>query len=200
MDPFELIRIDAAQLHSELVAKGADPLKPATLVAAAIGRLELELAWVPPDDPSLKGSRALHDEQTGTICCANTESEEDRLLLVSHEIGHVRVHTTSAQCSIADIDPSRSTEAAPVGLQRVEDYGAHERRELQANVFAREFLLPRAFARSLHVQDDLGASEIAAKLSLPRDLVRQQLFDALLLPEQLPAQDTPKPPARPDES
>ena len=33
--------------------------------------------------------------------------------------------------------------AAPVGLQRVEDYGAHERRELQANVFARELLLPR---------------------------------------------------------
>ena len=33
-------------------------------------------------------------------------------------------------------------EAAPVGLQRVEDYGAHERRELQANVFARAFLFP----------------------------------------------------------
>ena len=43
----------------------------------------------------------------------------------------------------SDIDPSRPTEAAPVGMQRVEDYGARERRELQANVFAREFLFPR---------------------------------------------------------
>ena len=85
-------------------------------------------------------------------------------------------------CGSNDIDPSRSTEAAPVGLERVEDYGARERRELQANVFGRELLLPRSFARKLHVDENLGAQAIAQDLVLPKDLVRQQLLDALLLP------------------
>lgn len=190
MEPFELIRNNAAKLHTEVVAKGADPMKPATLIAAAVRYLDLELVWLPPEDPTLKGARAIHDEQAGTICCAITESEAERLLLVGHEIGHVRVHSTSAECSAADIDPSRSMEAAPVGLQRVEDYGAHERRELQANVFAREFLLPRTLARQLHVEEGLGASTIAERLGLPKDLVRQQLLDALLMPQQAPAQET----------
>ena len=81
-----------------------------------------------------------------------------------------------------DIDPSRSTEAAPVGLQRVEDYGVRERRELQANVFAREFVFPRALARRLYLDEGLGATAIADTTGLPINLVRQQLFDALLLP------------------
>ena len=51
-------------------------------------------------------------------------------------------------CTEDDIDLSRSTEAVPVGLQRVEDYGTRERRELQANVFAREFLLPSELCTS----------------------------------------------------
>jgi Zn-dependent peptidase ImmA (M78 family) len=59
-------------------------------------------------------------------------------------------------------------EVAPVGLQRVEDYGARERRELQANIFAREFLLPRAFARRLHVDDGMGATAIANRTGLSK--------------------------------
>jgi hypothetical protein len=67
-------------------------------------------------------------------------------------------------------------------LQRVEDYGTRERRELQANVFAREFLFPRPLARRLHLDEALSASVIAERLALPKNLVRQQLLDALLLP------------------
>jgi len=54
-------------------------------------------------------------------------------------------------------------EAAPVGLQRVEDYGAHERRELQANVFARAFLFPIARA-VMFIDQALTASDIASSL------------------------------------
>ena len=95
---------------------------------------------------------------------------------------HAELHAGSVTCVGSDIDPSRSTEAAPVGLQRVEDYGARERRELQANVFARELLLPRAFVRELHLEQNLTATAIAERLNFPVALVRQQVFDALLLP------------------
>ena len=186
MDGFEPIRLAAVRLHESLVAAGADALDPSSLIDAAIRRHDLELVCLPPGDPALKNARALFDEQSGTICCEAAGDAGVRALLVAHEIGHVEVHVGSSICTAGDIDPSRSTEAAPVGLQRVEDYGARERRELQANVFAREFLLPRDFAAQLHRTGRLTASAVALRTGLPLALVRQQLFDALLLPSPAP--------------
>ena len=166
-----------------VVGDGTDPFDPLALVNAAADQLDLGLAWLNPGDPVLKNARALFDKQSGMICCEEADSQVERALLVGHEIGHVKLHTGSSVCAVNDIDPSRSTEAAPIGLQRVEDYGARERRELQANVFAREFLLPRAMASRLHMEERLTATEITERTGLPKALVRQQLFDALLLPE-----------------
>ena len=183
MDQFETIRQEAAALHNTVAGDGTDPFDPLALVNAAADQLDLRLAWLNPGDPVLKNARALFDKQSGMICCEEADSRMERALLVGHEIGHVKLHTGSSVCAVDDIDPSRSTEAAPIGLQRVEDYGARERRELQANVFAREFLLPRAMASRLHMEERLTATEITERTGLPQALVRQQLFDALLLPE-----------------
>jgi DNA helicase II / ATP-dependent DNA helicase PcrA len=203
MEPFEAIRDSAARLHGELVSAGVDPFKPMALVEEALSRCELELFLLRPGDPALKGARAIFDDQSGSIFCEVTAEVGEGALLIGHEIGHVRVHATTSWCNANDIDPSRSTEAAPVGLQRVEDYGVRERRELQANVFAREFLLPRAWARQLYLEDGLGAGTMAERTGLPMNLVRQQLFDALLLPAA-PASEASKSvlgqPVKPDSS
>ena len=183
MDQFETIRQAATELHDIVVSDGVDIFDPIPLVKAAASHLDLELVWLRPGDPALKNAHAVFDEQSGTICCETVDGHAKRALLVAHEIGHVKLHTGSPVCAAEDIDPSRSTEAAPIGLQRVEDYGARERRELQANVFAREFLLPRAMAKRLHMEDRLTGTEIAFRTGLPMALVRQQLFDALLLPD-----------------
>lgn len=182
MDGFELIRKAAEELHDKVVAGGADALAPLALAQAAAKELGLELAWLEEGDPALKNARALFDVQSGLIICQAGGSDSERALLVAHEIGHVVTHVGSTTCAMDDIDPSRSTESAPVGLQRVEDYGAHERRELQANVFAREFVLPRTLARRLHMAEAKTSLDIALQTGLPKGLVRQQLFDALLLP------------------
>ena len=202
MDGFEPVRVAANRLHESVLSMGCDPVDPPPLVTTAIDHLDLELAYLPAGDPALKGARALFDEQSGTICCEASTEAGDRILLVAHEIGHVVVHADSSTCGAGDIDPSRSTEMAPVGLQRVEDYGARERRELQADVFAREFLLPRALAERLHMDDGLGATAIANHTGLPLGLVRQQLFDALLLPPPPPPAESPVPssPLRSDPS
>lgn len=202
MDAFELIRSEATALHQVLVAQGVDPLDPFVLVRSAASHLDLDLVWLEAGDPALKGARALFDDQSGMICCEMVGDEVARALLVAHEIGHATMHAGSASCTTADIDPTRTTEAAPVGLQRVEDYGARERRELQANVFARELLLPRSLARRLHQGEGLTAAGIAARTKLPMALVRQQLFDALLLPLAALPTDKPVPTyiPRPDPS
>lgn len=67
-------------------------------------------------------------------------------------------------------------------MDRVVDYGRRQRREIQMDLFAREFLLPRGVVRRLHVEEKLTASDIARKLGAPFEVVAQQLFDALLLP------------------
>jgi superfamily I DNA/RNA helicase/Zn-dependent peptidase ImmA (M78 family) len=182
MEAFEPVRAKAAELHSRALIAGAVETEPLSIVAAAAKLLDLELAYVPAGDPALKGARALFDEQSGLICCEAEPLPGERAALIAHEIGHAELHGGSSTCSVTDIDASRSTESAPVGLQRVEDYGVRERRELQANVFARELLFPRAVARRLFVDDGQGASDIASKTGLSKNIVRQQLYDALLLP------------------
>ncbi len=182
MDAFELIRREAERLHCTVVANGANALDPYGLVIAAAAQLDVDLNWAPTGDPALKGGRALFDDQSGCILCEDIEDKVERAQLVAHEIGHARLHAGGGACTKDDIDPSRTTEAAPVGLQKVEDYGARERRELQANVFGRELLFPRTLARSLHVDQGMTARTLAIRTGLPLAVIRQQLFDALLLP------------------
>jgi DNA helicase-2/ATP-dependent DNA helicase PcrA len=200
LDPFEPVRSAAVELHNRVVAAGADASKPLALVNAAVELLDLELVWLAPNASALDGARALFDEQTGTIMASSGGDDGDRAVLVGHEIGHAVLHVGSAACRGSDVDPTQSQEAAPVGLQKVEDYGAHERRELQANVFAREFLLPRRLARERHLAVE-GARAVSTATQLPLDLVRQQMFDALLLPPAPPAEESVEaPPPRVDES
>lgn len=182
MDSFEPIRKSATHLHDVIIETGNDPTDTAALITAAMAHLDLELVYLEPGDPALKNARAVLDEQSGTICCEMVGDTIDRTLIVAHELGHAYIHARSMACTKDDIDLSRSTEVAPVGLRRVEDYGTRERRELQANVFARELLLPRSFARRLYLDKAMAASAIASHMNLPKALVRQQLFDALLLP------------------
>ncbi len=184
MDSFYNIRLSASALNEKLVSNGVNPLDPMALVEAAVIELDLELIWLPPGNSALKNSRALYDDQSGMICCENIGDAASRALLVAHEIGHVILHAGSSICDIDDINPSSALEAAPIGLQRVEDYGAKERQELQANVFAREVLLPRTMVKKLHIDDGLASVEIISQTGLPAPVVRQQLFDALLLPDE----------------
>jgi len=191
VDAFEPIREAARALHNTVVANGANASVPMELISGAIRELQLELFWLPPDDPTLHGAHAVFDEHTGAICCADEGNDPDRVAVVAHEIGHAFLHAARTECSTDDVDTSKSTEVVPVGLQRIEDYGSHERRELQANVFGREFLLPRETARKLYLADRLSATAIASR-GLPKNLVRQQLLDSLLLPN-ISATEEPNP-------
>lgn len=182
MEAFELIRRQAAALHDKVVANGTDPLDVWFLVLGAAQARDLDVTFLPKGDPGLKGARALFDDQAGSILCSDGGSDIDRALLVAHEIGHDVLHAEGNACKDEDIDASQSVEAAPVGLQRVEDYGARERRELHANVFARELVLPRVLAAHLYVDQGLSAASIVARTGLPVPLVRQQILDAVLLP------------------
>ncbi len=192
MDSFEPIRRAADELHKATLDAGGDPLNPLAFVTHAIetlANLELDLVWLEPGDPGLKGARARFDDQAGLISCENFGEPASRALLVAHELGHAQLHAGSLNCSSTDVDASQTTETAAVGLQRVESYSVRERQELQANVFAREFVFPRELARKLFVGNRMSAGAIVNATGLPLAVVRQQLFDALLLPPNQPADE-----------
>ncbi len=182
MDSVELARQIAAELHARLVASGADPWSPYDFAVAEAKQRGIDVEPTAAGAAVLNGGRATFIAADDLILHENVGSLFEQAFLVAHEIGHVELGDDPDDERGLPIDPARAAEPSPVGMDRVVDYGRRQRREVQMDLFARELLLPRNVARALHVDEGVSASEIAAKLGAPFEVVAQQLFDALLLP------------------
>lgn len=182
MEAFEAVRRSAADLHNQAVSAGADPWSPGQLVKFAAELLDCTVSDVASDDPSLRGGRALYDPEMRLILRAVEGSEIEKALLAGHELGHAFVHDTGEVVITSAIDPSRPIDSGETAVERLAGYGRRERREVQMDLFAREFMLPRERARQLYLSNGFGAADIADRSALPYSLVARQLLDALLLP------------------
>lgn len=182
MDAAELGRRRAADLHEQAVTTGQDPRQAYAFVLSEAKRRGLDVEKTNPGASMLDGGRATYVPADGLIIHENIGSEFDQAFLVAHELGHVELGDETGPVTITDVDPVRQAEPSPVGFDRVVDYGRYQRREVQMDLFAREFLLPRPLMRRLHVEEGLSASQIAAHMDAPLAVVSQQLLDALLLP------------------
>src|SRR6218665_1139577 len=177
MDATEAARREAERLHRANVAAGGDPTRPLAFALREATGCGLGVYALQEGDPQLKGGKATFDSQAGCILYEDCGSDFERAFLIAHELGHVVL-----EGGTVDVEPDRSMEDAPVGVDRVLDYGARERREVKMDLFAREFLLPRPVLRELHVDEGLTSDAIAMRFGAPRVVVQQQLLDALLLP------------------
>jgi len=192
MDANELARQKASRLHLEAVARGLDPWSSYTFACKEAERREISVEATAPDAVQLDGARAVFIPRDRLILHENIGTAFDHAFLVAHEIGHVELGDDANDEGVVEIDPARVSEPSPVGIDRVVDYGRKQRREVQMDLFAREFLLPRSVARKLHIESGMTASEIAARLGAPFDVVAQQLLDALLLPSVSETAESPK--------
>ncbi|MEQ1811547.1 MAG: UvrD-helicase domain-containing protein [Terricaulis sp.] len=190
MDAVELARQVAATLHLNAVASGNDPWQLYAFAIAEAKRLDVDVETATCGAAILNKARAVYLPKDRLILHENVEAEFDRAFLVAHELGHIVLgdDVESAPCSI---EPGRAAEASPTGFDRVVDYGRRQRREVQMDLFAREFLIPRAIVRKLHVDEGLSASAIADRFGAPFEVVAQQMFDAMLLPEIFPQSEAP---------
>lgn len=182
MDATEAARREAERLHRANVAAGGDPNRSLDFARLEATSRGLDVYALQEGDSQLKGGKATFDSQAGSILYEDRGSDFERAFLIAHELGHVVLEGGTLDVVTVDVEPDRSMEDAPVGIDRVLDYGARERREVKMDLFAREFLLPRPVLRELHVNEGLTSDAIAKRFGAPLAVVQQQLLDALLLP------------------
>lgn len=186
MTPFHRAREAATQLRHQLFCNEASWGIPSNLVidaVAAEGAEDFDISDAAPDDEALGTADAVLVRTFRQIVVRNDVPSGERAFLVAHEFGHWKLHHEGQEGCHKVVDSTlKPDEGDTFGSQKVEAYGARERAELQANIFARELLLPRTVARSLFLTGKT-ASQLSAELDLPLELVRQQLLDGLLLPD-----------------
>ncbi len=192
MDAFDKVRLVAREIHRQVRDRLPTDASSIDLVNAVAADVQLELWPLDPSDTLLNGALAVLARRDGAIYHVNNLPPDELAVLVAHELAHFHVHVTqgATSCSKDDVDVSAPNEVSPVGADRVAGYGAKERRELQANVFARELVLPQPQARALYLEQMKTPTVIAAEFALPLAVVRQQLIDALLIPAPSTAEQT----------
>ncbi|MDM4765972.1 UvrD-helicase domain-containing protein [Pelomonas sp. SE-A7] len=194
MTPFHLAREAARQFRHGLFGEAAETgiASKAIIDAAASEDAEdFQISDANPSDKALGGADAVLEVKFRQIVVRNDVSTGERAFLVAHEFGHWKLHNDGQEGCHKVVDSTLKPEDADTfGAQKVEAYGARERSELQANIFARELLLPRKVARTLFLAGKT-AEQLASELGLPLELVRQQLLDGLLLPEPMEEQAEP---------
>lgn len=190
MEGFDVVRQLARLRHAEARAsRGANTA--GALLDGATDITGIGRQAVPDDDPVLCGAEAILDTSTPAIFYKKSVQPADAAFYQAHEFGHFWLDSATGACASTDL--SMPEERIPLGIERVEGYGPRERRECQANVFAREFLLPSSEARRLFIEERLTAGVIAGRIGVPLGIVHQQLAHALFVPEvEFAAQDGDK--------
>lgn len=130
----------------------------------------------PLHDPLLSGAHAVLDPEAKTIWFSGGLAPSQRRLILAHEFAHFWLHHAQDAGPCAEEDFEQITGDTLVG------YGPRQRREAEANVFAREFLLPGPLLRCWFRDEGLDATAIARRADLDLPTVLSQLA-ASLIPE-----------------
>jgi DNA helicase II / ATP-dependent DNA helicase PcrA len=139
----------------------------------------LELDLIPEHPDSVNLSKALAVLEDDCVFYNNHLKKWYRAFCIAHEIGHARLHHESVHCTQDEIEIFENEDSA---IGKIVGYGAGERREREANLFALELLLPSAALKNAFLEEKLTAREIAEKTGMPEKIVAGQLARALLVP------------------
>lgn len=182
MDAIEIARQRADKLHHKAVSRGLDPWNSYSFAVGEAEFRNVEVEKCSKDSDELNGGRAFFDSTYRLITHEDYGSPFEQAFLIAHEIGHIELGDDTQDEYVISIDPSCTSDSDPSGISRIVDYNHRQRREVQMDLFAREFLLPRSVVKKLHLEHHMTCSDIADKLGAPFEVVAQQMFDAMLLP------------------
>ena len=186
MNAWSDIRRLARARHRELV--GDDDYSADSLLEAAAALTGHRSRGVEADNPRLEKGEGKLDLDRKVIWYNADAPPEQQHFVQAHEFAHVWLETGGYACLASEIDEQASEDRGAVGgAARVEGYSPRERAEREANVFAREFLLPTDTLRAWY-EAGLSASDIASRVGVSRSLVFHQLGRAVLVAESIDAE------------
>jgi len=176
----------ARQWHKELLLKSASNPSAMALLIAATEITGINRIPLPAGDALLMGAEAIFDRAANLIFFDEDIDTGMTAFFQMHEFAHSQLHEGSWSCKRTDINPEASEEAIPLGIARVETYNPREQAEREANIFAREVLLPSDTLRSWFVEAGTKASEISARVGVPLRMVEYQISFSVLVSDLLP--------------
>ncbi len=183
MTHWEKIREDARKLRRELSEAGClrdqELQTPESVCEAAINHLGLASVPEHPESEHLRGAQAVLEDDI--IFFNNKLTGWSRSFTIAHEIGHKVLHSSRAHCAESSIDGHGAAEDSDSSAEKAVGYGAAERTEREANLFALEFLLPCDALRQVRAAGDAAA--YAAERNIPFETLAGQLLRAALVPE-----------------
>jgi superfamily I DNA/RNA helicase len=184
MDIWRDIRLQARQRRSE-VENGTPIVHASDLITAARKKVGLQLDRFELGTVYGDGIIGALERDDGFVRVALGLDDGRVIIVQAHELGHFWLHDES-QFVIRTTEASFGGQPFETGVDRVVAYSPRQRREIQADVFAQEFLVPADRLRERLLQQGHPPSAIAEDLGLPVDFVRMQAIRALLLPPLRP--------------
>lgn len=185
MNAFERAKVEAMKLRAHLLGSATPTAAPASEVLRTVEeKLKLLVERVPATYSELGGGSAVLKRNERAIYVLDSVDDATFAYLVAHELGHWILDADLQPLTVAFLKELTGSGSSPAAIQ-VEAYGARERQELQANVFARELLLPRDVASQIY-SSGMGPAHAARSLGIPKEICRLQFLDAVLLPPPVP--------------
>ncbi len=180
-------------MRASVLAEACGDQRAEALLNAADRLTGFTRVGLPHGDPLLDAAQSSLDWEGGYIWYDTEIDAGMALFYQAHEYAHLWLHRENIACDDSDVDPNADEDDIPIGLQRIEAYGPNERQEREANVFAREFLLPHNLAREWYVLRGQRAPAIVQRTGLPESLVLHQLARGVLVqePNTLPSATSP---------
>jgi superfamily I DNA/RNA helicase/CRISPR/Cas system-associated exonuclease Cas4 (RecB family) len=194
------VRREADEWHGRLTAESADLVSAPVLLAAAETDTGIVVQKRPAGDALLDGAEATHDRLNKRIYYSAATDPDLAHFHIAHEFAHHKLEEQNNKCAGDDINIATVGEPEMSWVGDPDAYSPKERAEALANVFAREFLLPRPLLRALCQEASFDAEAIAKTVQVPVELVMQQLADALLLPVAADAAEELEPERDPDDT
>ncbi len=116
----------------------------------AAERLELEFIPEHPDSVNLSGALAVLEDDC--VYFNNHLKKWYKWFCIAHEVGHHRLHHRSVHCTQNEIQDFEAEGDSNSASEKIVGYGAGDRREREANLFALELLLPCDVLRRLFLE------------------------------------------------
>ncbi len=187
MDAWSDIRLIARECRAAAVARAGGAQDARAVIGGMIALHDLELEPYDPGTRAQANVLGFFERRFGIIHVARGQRSEDEVVVIAHELGHFRLHT-DVEAIVTDVGMRLSGSPVDSGAARVDGYSSRERKEVQADVFAGEFLCPTDWLAE-RLENGDKPSAIAAELGLPYGLVLQQTIRARMLPPLAPPAD-----------